>query len=59
MGKTTPKPPPTRAERQAAALRANLKRRKAGTTPAGASESPHNDAKPPSSGPFRGDNSGG
>ncbi len=46
MGKPPPKPAPTRAERQAAALRANLKRRKAGRTPPGDAAAPRPDPAP-------------
>jgi hypothetical protein len=47
---------PTRAERQAAALRENLRRRKAGPAPAGGPKKSGGRAPPPSSGPYSGDN---
>jgi hypothetical protein len=56
MEKPPSRPRPTRAERQAAALRANLKRRKAA---AAASKKPEDGAQPPSSRPLSGENSQG
>jgi hypothetical protein len=64
MAKSPPKPGLTlaasrsasRNERQAAALRENLRRRKAGPAPAGTAKKSGAEAPPPSSGPLSGDN---